>query len=448
MANINSINGNPIVIGTSGISDGAVTDAKLAQTGGVLDSVHDISETLSDVLKGPDNYGEISADDMIVGTSALIGRVTAVDNPSGGIDLTNSSGVNGHLGFALPDLAYGTTTKYDVRVTLSGYKTPVHMYIRGTFSQGSYGAVLYTLENIEDDVYGLDEVSVNLANVSMMYFSFELRYNQSTPVNINLEITKSTETGKVFVNPSALTDIEMSNLSDSLRDVINSGGGSTPTTYGGRQFTTFNKGVAIGDSLTAGVFNHNEGGTTAWITNQLFSYPAKLQQLSGVNVTNLGNGGYTSDQWLTAHANDDFSGYQFAIIQLGVNDTIQYEGWTQTSIDAFTSIINKLLSDASGIFVFVSTIIPTMAYTTERYVAVSQGIRELVASINNSHVILLDMAAYGNTADEVGYNNGHLSALGYDRLAQDYMAYISYVMSQNPTLFRNIQFIGTSYDYS
>ena len=39
MANISSINGNPIVVGTSGIANGAVTDAKLAQAGGVLETV-------------------------------------------------------------------------------------------------------------------------------------------------------------------------------------------------------------------------------------------------------------------------------------------------------------------------------------------------------------------------------------------------------------------------
>lgn len=42
MANISSINSNPIVVGTSGITDGSVTNAKLAQSGGVLSEVVDI----------------------------------------------------------------------------------------------------------------------------------------------------------------------------------------------------------------------------------------------------------------------------------------------------------------------------------------------------------------------------------------------------------------------
>lgn len=46
MANISSINGNPIVLGASGISNNVVTDAKLAQTGGVLSRVSELSDFL------------------------------------------------------------------------------------------------------------------------------------------------------------------------------------------------------------------------------------------------------------------------------------------------------------------------------------------------------------------------------------------------------------------
>jgi lysophospholipase L1-like esterase len=277
---------------------------------------------------------------------------------------------------------------------------------------------------------------------------YDLRYNQRTPVNIKLTIIEHGETTKVIVKTDKIENIDFANLSDNLNDAISAVAGEKPTQYGGRQIATFNKGVAIGDSLTAGVFNHNEGGTNAYITNSAFAYPAKLKQLCGVDLTNLGNGGYASDQWWTAHQNDDLSGNQFAIVQLGVNDAIQYQGWTETSVTAFTNIINKLLTENNGIFVFVATIIPATSYQGASYDAVSEGIRTLVESINSDHVILLDMAEYGNTMNEVGYNNGHLSALGYERLALDYIAYISYVIAHNPILFRNIQFIGTNFSYS
>lgn len=46
MANIASINGNPIVVGTSGISDNSITDAKLVQDGGVLSTVATLKSTM------------------------------------------------------------------------------------------------------------------------------------------------------------------------------------------------------------------------------------------------------------------------------------------------------------------------------------------------------------------------------------------------------------------
>lgn len=48
MANVSSINGNPIVVGTSGIADGAVTDAKLLQIGGVLTRANDTKDNVED----------------------------------------------------------------------------------------------------------------------------------------------------------------------------------------------------------------------------------------------------------------------------------------------------------------------------------------------------------------------------------------------------------------
>lgn len=50
MANISSINGNPIVVGTSGIANGAVTDEKLAQSGGIISTVQHINERLDAVF--------------------------------------------------------------------------------------------------------------------------------------------------------------------------------------------------------------------------------------------------------------------------------------------------------------------------------------------------------------------------------------------------------------
>lgn len=48
MANISSINGNPIVVDGNGIENNSIGDDKLAQTGGILSEMHDLKSALND----------------------------------------------------------------------------------------------------------------------------------------------------------------------------------------------------------------------------------------------------------------------------------------------------------------------------------------------------------------------------------------------------------------
>ena len=221
---------------------------------------------------------------------------------------------------------------------------------------------------------------------------------------------------------------------------------NTPTLFDGGDIGIFNKGLCIGDSLTAGTFNYYEDGSTLhYIDIPKYSYPSKLKEMMGIDITNLGEGGATSAEWYSTHSSDDLSGYDFAIIQLGVNDKSRYGGWTQTSIDAFTNIINKLRNENHNIKIFVATIIPATSYSGRE--DISAGIRTLVANLNDPNVILLDMAVYGNVGQSDAYNCGHLSAYGYWRLAKDYYNYISWYIYNNKGVFREVQFIGTNYQY-
>lgn len=423
------------------------TAAKLAEDTSELKTALD---GLLETHYPTDYAADVSASDLVVGTSALLTKVTATDNASGGIDVVNSSGSNGTIGFILDDLPYEQNKTIDFTVEVTDAKTPITIDLRSGMSDGTQGTSRKSFELGDDGKYHTD-INLGVYNYSALgklFLGYNLRYTQTTAVNIKLTAIEHGDAQKTYIDPDNIQDIDFENLSDNLKDAIAVVSGSKPTQYGGKQIATFNKGVAIGDSLTEGTFNYNEGGSNQYVSYTSFSYPAKLKQLCGVDLTNLGNGGYTSDEWWAAHENDDLSGYQFAIIQLGVNDAHEYSGWTQTSITAFTNIINKLITENNGIFVFVSTIIPATAYTGATFTEVSEGIAALVETINNDHVILLDMAQYGNVGDEVGYNNGHLSALGYERLALDYIGYISYIIAQNTTLFRNIQFIGTNHSYS
>jgi lysophospholipase L1-like esterase len=222
----------------------------------------------------------------------------------------------------------------------------------------------------------------------------------------------------------------------------------SPCDYNGNDMCIFRKGLCIGDSLTEGTFNYKVNGSIAnYVNYPEYSYPKYLQKLTGVEIINKGLGGLTSSRWWGTCKDHDMSGYDFAIIQLGVNDAIYNEGWTNESKTAFENIINKLKAENNNIKIFVSTIIPATSYTGEHINSVSDGIRQLVQTLNNENIVLLDMAKYGHTAEEEAYNNGHLSAYGYYRLAQDYKNYIGWIIANKKPDFRNVQFIGTDYEY-
>jgi lysophospholipase L1-like esterase len=223
-----------------------------------------------------------------------------------------------------------------------------------------------------------------------------------------------------------------------------------PCNYTGCEIGVFNKGICIGDSLTSGVFNYKDGdgGRGNYVSYEKYSYPYQLAKMTGIEVTSMAVGGLTSAEWLSKYASDDLSGHDFAIIQLGVNDGIEYGGWTQTSIDAYVEIVTRLKAQNKNIKIFVATIVPAASYQSDAMTAVSAGIRAWVAGLDDEDVILLDMAEYGHTNDLMAYNCGHLSAYGYWRLACDYKAYISWYIGENPDKFRELQFVGTDYTFT
>lgn len=230
-----------------------------------------------------------------------------------------------------------------------------------------------------------------------------------------------------------------------------------PCDYTGNEITVFNRCICIGDSLTEGTFNRNDTGATTYINYAKYAYPAYLAKMTGVDVVNKGHGGMTSGGWYTTEANADLSGYDVAIIQLGVNDAISLndlgmtlaEWFADSTRCGFANIITKLKTENKNIKIFVANIIPATYYASQRYLDFSDYLSDWITTeyANDPDVILLDMQQYGHTKDSSAYNCGHLSALGYNRLAMDYKAYISWYIYNNANVFREVQFIGTDYWY-
>ena len=67
------------------------------------------------------------------------------------------------------------------------------------------------------------------------------------------------------------------------------------------------------------------------------------EKISGMVCTNEGEASATADEWYSHHHNNDYSGYDVAIIQLGVNDVIRYTTFGNTTKQAFEDIFSQVV---------------------------------------------------------------------------------------------------------
>lgn len=221
-----------------------------------------------------------------------------------------------------------------------------------------------------------------------------------------------------------------------------------PCDYSGLDACAFRKGLCIGDSLTGGGFNYSSG-TNPWADGNVYSYPSQFQKMTGIPMTNEGHSGRTTVQWWEHYGPSgdtpiNFSGYDFAIIHLGVND-VSYNVPTADTQTAYQNIINALKAANTGIKIFVCTIIP--AYAIDG-ITTYDTINTLIKSFEEQeNVYCCDLTRYGHTYKNSQYAAGHLTAYGYWRFAKDLVAYIGYIMREKPAEFRFIQYIGTDMSY-
>ena len=229
--------------------------------------------------------------------------------------------------------------------------------------------------------------------------------------------------------------ITNSNVANILNRIVN------PCDYQGDDAQVFNKCLCIGDSITEGTFNYKDGSTTKYVNIDKYSYPTFLTKISGIETTNMGVGGYTSVEWWNANQSTDFSGHDICIINLGINDVLESVSTADTKT-ALANIIAAVKAANTGIKVFLASVVPAYSDGTTNYDAVNTAIRE-VASTNAAYFI--DLARYSHVHKGTAYENGHLTAYGYWRLAKDYLAAIGFIMHRQPSTFKYIQFIGTNY---
>lgn len=270
---------------------------------------------------------------------------------------------------------------------------------------------------------------------------------------------------------SVTTTVNNSGSNDSSIEGIDT---SIPTRYSGNEISMFSRGICIGDSVTEGSFDNADGGAVV----PRFSYPAILERITGVEIANAGVAGLTSQTWYEASldstphwgtwvnqqwvwnmdpvnsGNDiiskslDYSGFDFAIIHLGINDLAPLYDNSKTIEEILTTfetyigyIIRDLKAANSGIKIFLATIVPSYATpTNQTYQQLNNKIKEIAETTEGA--FLMDLTSYSTLASKPEYNVTHPTALGYHKLANEIKSYISYIISRNLSDFTNVQFIN------
>ena len=208
-----------------------------------------------------------------------------------------------------------------------------------------------------------------------------------------------------------------------------------PCKYNGRSLTMFNKGICIGDSFTEGACNIN-ASNEQFITDR-FNYPKILSKLSNVEIINKGNSGITTKGWYEKYKNTDLSGYDFAIIYLGIND---YFSNNKTLFsNEYRQIIDKLRNENKHIKIFCVTLTRHFRDFTN----FNHYIREVA---NEKDCYLIDLEKYSDFSTN-HVTGSHPNAYGYFTMANDIYSYISYIIDNNIDNFKNHQFSNTDYSY-
>ena len=199
----------------------------------------------------------------------------------------------------------------------------------------------------------------------------------------------------------------------------------------------FNKIVCIGDSYTEGSIEYKTNdGEKLQSADKRYSYPTQLSKIANVETVNLGRSGYTTTEWYRKYQDTDLSGYDCAIIFLGINDW--YKNGHVLDTESYTNIINKLRSDNKNIPIFCVTI--TKNYLTSAY-TLNDKIKE-VAINNNCYII--DLGEYSDWTEGSKWLNGsHPNAYGYYHNAEMINSYINYIIDHNKANFYNLSFVGT-----
>lgn len=221
----------------------------------------------------------------------------------------------------------------------------------------------------------------------------------------------------------------------------------------------FLRGVCIGDSITEGMFDVN--GAPVFREGQ--TYPDYLKALMpNTEIINAGFTGDTAEGWWNHSANTlwvdnkydrgarhrdkrrifswnyNNCGFDFAIIQLGINDGLITNKTDEEILTTFkgclSNICNSLINANANIKIFIANILPYFHDNKEIYIKLNSVIQEVCV---NKNAFLLDLTNKSDLtrANAVKYFVGHPNTAGYQKLAKEIYILMNQAIAEYPDSF-------------
>lgn len=222
----------------------------------------------------------------------------------------------------------------------------------------------------------------------------------------------------------------------------------------------------IGDSLASGESSYKDNGVSKLIDLYDYSWGQYLARMTGNTYYNFSKGGLTAKTWLSdpkgaSLAFDGNHECEAYIIGLGVNDRnsgseyigessdINLSDYTQNA-DTFYGNYGKIIQmikenqPKAKIFVF------NIPLSDENSLLYNQAIEYMPTIFDDVYLIDLyeNINIFTKGFLQAQKRNGHYNATGYKFIAEVFYSLINEFMSTNESEFRQIEFIGTDYEWN
>ena len=222
----------------------------------------------------------------------------------------------------------------------------------------------------------------------------------------------------------------------------------------------------IGDSLASGESVYKENDTNHYVDIYEHSWGQYMSRMSGNTYYNFSAGGMTTRSWiytsskgyaLASDGNHPCEGY---IIGLGENDYRFVDIGTSNDIDTsdYNNNADTFYGNYAGIIQRMKELYPkakffllTMPSKESNRAPYNTAIRYIANLFDNCYLIDLenDYIRYFEEGSFIFYNSrgSHYNAVAYNYIAQLMSRWISKIMKENISQFRQVEFINTNYEY-